>query len=414
MKRGMNSGHTERHVNSFNLLRSKKMRPCLRTRREGIIDSRSVWLVSGTRLNASRNLGRAIIAPLLKILPITGVPWALTLALLLKRTPRFSFVCFCVFAVVAAVVSTPAAAEQVQTLFTADANTTALYLFKEGTGTNTAAETVQTSPQPPNASLVGATWAIGRNGYAVTTDAGYVSIPDSPALRPTTAITVELWVKLNRPTGDLVCKDSDYLLRLGSTTPGAITAQLCIAGSWQTVNGSLPIPVGQWTHLAMTYDSTTHVGSIYINGVLDTATTFTGLSSWTLDSNTYTTRLGQDDWTYSQVAGKIDSYRISGIARAFTPLYPPSPGAQTPPGNLVPNGDFEMGLTGWRGDNYGDVNLTWETTGGAASGQLCLHMLTAPAQTSRRFSAQTGAVPAACTRGPFRCIPADSTRFPCD
>ena len=44
-------------------------------------------------------------------------------------------------------------------------------------------------------------------------------------------------------------------------------------------------------------------------------------------------------------------------------------------GNLVPNGDFEIGLTGWRGDDYGDANLVWETTGGAPRGQKCLHSL---------------------------------------
>ena len=56
--------------------------------------------------------------------------------------------------------------------------------------------------------------------------------------------------------------------------------------------------------------------------------------------------------------------RISNIARVFTPLYPPPPEPATPKGNLVPNGDFEIGLTGWRGDNYGDINLVWETTTG--------------------------------------------------
>ena len=41
----------------------------------------------------------------------------------------------------------------------------------------------------------------------------------------------------------------------------------------------------------------------------------------------------------------------------------------------MPNGDFEIGLTGWRSDDYGDINLVWETTGGAHSGQKCLHSL---------------------------------------
>ena len=35
---------------------------------------------------------------------------------------------------------------------------------------------------------------------------------------------------------------------------GAIQAYLSIDGKWRQVHGGRPIPVGRWTHLAMTYD----------------------------------------------------------------------------------------------------------------------------------------------------------------
>ena len=123
-------------------------------------------------------------------------------------------------------------------------------------------------------------------------------------------------------------------------------------------------------------------------------------------------RVGQNDWSPigSEIDGKIDSLRISNIARVFTPLYPPSPGAPTPPGNLVPNGDFESGLMGWRLNGYGDMNLVWETTGGAATGQKCLHTLST-ALTDYATAARRRQSTPRVSRGPFRRTPADNTRL---
>ena len=53
---------------------------------------------------------------------------------------RSIYVCSCSLVIVAAMLATQAAAEAVQTSLTVDANTTALYLFKEGTGTSSACE----------------------------------------------------------------------------------------------------------------------------------------------------------------------------------------------------------------------------------------------------------------------------------
>lgn len=274
-------------------------------------------------------------------------------------------------AIVTLLLTARAAAEPVQTSFTVDANTTALYLFKEGQGTSSACEVGGV----PAAVLNGASWVPGRQYYAVAMDSGYVSINDAPAVRPTTAVTAEAWIKLQQSSGDLICKNGTYLLRLGSS----ITATFWRVGGSMSVTGVHSVPIGKWTHLAITYDSATQTGSIYINGVLDAQRQVT-VSNGLLSGYGSSLRLGTNDWNPmgSEVDGKIDSLRISNVARHFDPLSTtPPPEAPTPKGNLVPNGDFESGLVGWRGDGYGDVNLVWETTGGAVSGQKCLHTLTA-------------------------------------
>ena len=190
-------------------------------------------------------------------------------------------------------------------------------------------------------------------------------------------MTVEAWVKLQQSTGYVVCKNGNYFLTVG----GTVAATFTVDGSNRNVNGVINVPTGQWVHLAITWlktSTTTGTGTIYVNGVLDTQTNFTGLTTGLISAGYGSKmRIGQNDWSPigSEMDGKIDSLRISNIARVFTPLYPPSPGAANPPGNLVPNGDFEGGLMGWRLNGYGDMNLVWEATSGAASGQKCLHTL---------------------------------------
>ncbi len=244
-----------------------------------------------------------------------------------------------------------------------------------------------TSTQAPDGSLVGAYWAMGCQYYAVATDQGYVSINACTAVCPTSAITVEAWIKPQQSTGYVVCKNGSYCFTLGD---GTISVILWLSGGEATYSGNLLVPRGQWNHVAFTYSSSTGVCSIYVNGVLDTSTTTVG---GTISPGTITMRLGQCDWSPpgSEFDGKIDSLRISNNARSFLPISTaPAGGPATAAGNLVPNGNFESGLMGWRLNGYGDMNLTFEVTGGAVSGQKCLHSLsravadyaTAPGQSS--------------------------------
>jgi hypothetical protein len=266
------------------------------------------------------------------------------------------------------VLAAQAAAEPVQTSFTADANTTGLWLFKEGTGTSSACEV----PGAPAATLNGASWVMGRQYYAVATDSGYVAIPDGPAVRPAKAFTAEVWVKLQRPGGYVLCKNGSYLLTVDST----VSASFGVGKGWQAVNGVLPVPIGQWTHIAITYDSATTQAAIYVNGALDRKSALAGGGG--LVGYGSQLQLGLNDWNPmgSEMDGKIDSLRISNVARTFEPIPHPAREAAVEKGNLVPNGDFELGLTGWRMTGEGDANLVWGTDAkDPASGRLCLHSI---------------------------------------
>jgi hypothetical protein len=284
------------------------------------------------------------------------------------RLPRLACVLSYSLAVLALMLPAGASAEPVQTSFSADAHTVGLWLFKEGTGTTSASAL----PGGAAATLHGATWVMGRQHYAVATHSGYVAIPDSEAVRPPDALTVEVWVKLQRPGGYTLCKNGSYLLNVGRT----VQARFNVGRGWQSVRGRLPVEMGQWTHVAMTYDSATTGASIYVNGALDRKSTLEGGGKVAAHGSEL--RIGLNDWNPmgSEMDGKVDSLRISDVARTFEPMQQPKPEApaEVEKGNLVPNGDFELGLIGWRMTGEGDTTLVWGTDAqDPASGRLCLH-----------------------------------------
>jgi hypothetical protein len=138
----------------------------------------------------------------------------------------------------------------------------------------------------------------------------------------------------------------------------------------------MPVPLGQWTHIAITYDSATTEVAIYVNGALDRKSKLEGGGKVAAHGSQL--RIGLNDWNPmgSEMDGKVDSLRISSVARTFEPM--PQPKREAPvaveKGNLVPNGDFELGLVGWRMTGEGDTTLVWGTdTKNPASGRLCLH-----------------------------------------
>ena len=257
---------------------------------------------------------------------------------------------------------------------TVDANTTSLWLFKEGTRATVRNEV--TGGQPINVAL--GTWVPGRENYAVATDSasepnhGFVNVLDDASNHPQTAITIEAWVKINYTSGYMVSKNGSYFFSLGD---GVFAANFYVDSTSITATGVSPVPVHQWVHLAATYQRNTATSgtvAVYINGRQDATSTNTGLTTGYLVYQSYGPRIaiGSNDWsaTGSEMDGKVDALRISKIARVFSPLYPTPPEPATPKGNLVPNGDFEIGLTGWRPSSYGDAHLIGKPRGRGGSG----------------------------------------------
>src|SRR5262249_55426184 len=148
----------------------------------------------------------------------------------------------------------------------------AAYGFEEGAGTIAA----DTSGHHLDGTVGSATWTTdGKFGNALVfsgTDGSWVTVPDADLLDLTTGMTVSAWAT---PTSTLptwptvVMKErSDeltYALYATSDT-GQPNINYTSNHSEVNLNAGSAVPVGQWTHLAGTFDGTTL--KLYVNGQL--------------------------------------------------------------------------------------------------------------------------------------------------
>ena len=134
-----------------------------------------------------------------------------------------------------------------------------------------------------------------------------VTVPDSPSLRLTTAMTLEAWVYPavnNASWRDVIYKGNDnYYLEGTSADNGGIPGGGGTFSS-STVYGTAPLPVNTWSHIALTYDKVTL--RLYVNG--------TQVGSLAASANIATSanplQIGGDSIYGQYFNGRIDEVRI--------------------------------------------------------------------------------------------------------
>ena len=123
-----------------------------------------------------------------------------------------------------------------------------------------------------------------RNGAAVT-NAGmvgqafkldgaddYVEFAGATSLPISTAITIETWIKPDRTndTGTIVCNKQVYdgTWYLGTSPGGELRVAVGgpFSGGYWAYTTNAVIPVGQWSHVALTFDTQTQVLRMFANG----------------------------------------------------------------------------------------------------------------------------------------------------
>jgi PKD repeat protein len=184
----------------------------------------------------------------------------------------------------------------------------AAYSFNEGTGT-----TVSDASGNGNKGTLsaGAKWTSqGRFGGAVLFDgiSARIDIADSSSLRLTSSMTLEAWVNpaaVSSAWRDVIYKGNDnYYLMATSTAASAPAGR---AGSGRVLATS-SLPVGTWTHLAVTYDQA--AVRLYVDGTLTSSTPYSGA----IPTSQNPLQIGGDSIYGQYFKGSIDEVRIYGRA----------------------------------------------------------------------------------------------------
>ncbi|MDP9120004.1 MAG: LamG domain-containing protein [Acidobacteriota bacterium] len=167
-------------------------------------------------------------------------------------------------------------------------------------------------PRAAEAQPFGAWLVLSGNG-AVPGPDGYVEVPDSPALTPGSAMTIEAWVSLATPfpaeeCRSLVGKDFQSSYWLG-VCGGTVRASFRGLGSDHTAG---VVPPGQWTHIAVTYDGTTQ--KHYVNGELIQSFPVGGPPA---ASPGAALRIGSDVSWQRSPSGGINEVRLWSVARTI-------------------------------------------------------------------------------------------------
>lgn len=133
----------------------------------------------------------------------------------------------------------------------------------------------------------------------------YVSVPHNAALSITGSFTIEMWVNPDNVSS------SQILLQKRTTTATGYTLYLSSGrvairtGSVTRLLGKTTISDSVWTHVAGTYEASTNVFIIYINGVFDTSSVVMNAAPLANNDSLYIGKGSNQPFN-----GKIDEVRV--------------------------------------------------------------------------------------------------------
>jgi glucose/arabinose dehydrogenase/PKD repeat protein len=181
--------------------------------------------------------------------------------------------------------------------------------FEEASGT-----AVADSSGTGNAGTIsgGVRSASGKYGSALSFDGSndWVTVPDSATLDLTTGATVEAWVHPTAfgywRTGIFKEQPSHLAYALYTSNDGDRPAGhlFTAGGGEQILNGPSALPLNTWSHLAMTWDGTTH--RLYLNGTQVASRALSG----TLVNGSGPLRFGGNSVWPEWFGGRLDEVRV--------------------------------------------------------------------------------------------------------
>jgi PKD repeat protein len=192
--------------------------------------------------------------------------------------------------------------------------------FNEGPGFAIATDA---SPYSNDASIYGATWTTGIDGYALSFNGNDYAHVFSPDFNLHSAVTITAWIHPStmRGYGRIAAKThssntSPWVLYGLSLNPeGYALMELASDTDRGWAKSAAPIPLHRWTHLAGTYDGQSI--KLYINGQLETTSPFTG--PLTLNHEPFS--IGRSSYDRDYFQGHIDDVRLYNYALHPTAIH---------------------------------------------------------------------------------------------
>jgi hypothetical protein len=172
-----------------------------------------------------------------------------------------------------------------------------------------------TSGNGRTATLTNAGYTTGRTGSAVSLNGtnGYVSLP-SGILNGASAFSIALWVRVNTLTSWARVFDfgtgtgvNMFLTPRSSTGTARFAITTGGSGGEQRIEAPAALPVGAWTHVAVT--RTGNLGILYVNGAEVARNTAMTLSPSSL-GNTTQNWFGRSQYGDPYLDGALDSVRL--------------------------------------------------------------------------------------------------------
>jgi hypothetical protein len=232
--------------------------------------------------------------------------------------------------------------------------------FDEGLGVTA----TDASGNGNDGTIGGATWSTaGRIGGALSFDGidDQVTVIDRDSLDLSNGMTLSAWVKpdvLNGAWRTVAFKEDpssttrlSYALYAQEGQP-VPTAEITTGGAVGNARGALQLPLGAWTHLAMTYDGANL--RLYVDGNLVRTTARTG----PMPASTGPLRIGGNSVWGERFSGLIDELRVYNQALPQADIQADMNASVATPDTTPPSAPTGLTAT----DGLGSVNLAWNAS----------------------------------------------------